>query len=369
MRANPTLAALDRLLAHAERATALIDRCRPTNALAELSRVTERWEAGDLVTPMWQHGAPPDLRSLRCALEQAAVAVSASGPIGALYAGRARELSQEAAIVEALGAPAFRSIAAARFPLDTSRDGSLADASARKWAALDPPDDGPQVAAEDLRDPRSLVSSLQALIGSLRLPVRVVLASGLASGAATGDGIILVRSGVALGAASARRIALHEVVGHALPRIRARDEQLGLFRVGTAAGADDEEGRALLIEERHGLLDDARRRELGVRHLAAAAVRQGADWVDIVRMVRSYGFGTADAVRLAARINRGGGLAREVVYLPALYRLRAALSEDPGLERWLERGRISTASARSLRSLSSTDFSPEIYSNVGIAGA
>jgi hypothetical protein len=193
------------------------------------------------------------------------------------------------------------------------------------------------------------VRILGSLIGSLKIGARVSLVPELASAAAAGDGVVLVRPGVPHTESAARRIALHEVIGHVLPRIVARAELLGLFRVGSASGTDDEEGRALFLEEREELLSSSRRRELGVRHLGALAIRKGADWVELVRLVLEYGFAVRDALRLAARIARGGGLAREIVYLPAFFRVRTALISEPALEAYLSRGRVSIAAARTLR--------------------
>jgi hypothetical protein len=176
--------------------------------------------------------------------------------------------------------------------------------------------------------------------------------SDLACSAAAGDGFILVQRGLSLRPESARRIALHEVLGHAAPRLRAKSESLGIFAVGAARGSEDEEGRALVIEERHGLLDGERRRELGARHLAALAVRRGADWVETVSAVIRFGLSPRESVRVAARVFRGGGLARELIYLPARERVASAFETDPTIERWLERGRVGLEAARALEEAS-----------------
>jgi hypothetical protein len=343
--------AIERELLEAEPAIALIDRCRPLNTRTEIERLVEGWEAGEPATPSWRYRQAPRLVETRRALEHVVKAAEGQGFLGEQYAERARELDKEAAIAEAIGSPDVEAFAALRFPLDRTAAGLAADVCAREWAALAPQRGEPQVLAEDERDPRSLVSAVGTLIGALRLPTRVVLVPDLASAAAASDGVILIRPSVLHTESAARRVALHEVVGHALPRILARAEPLALFRVGSASGADDEEGRALLLEERHGLLGDARRRELGVRHLGASAVRRGADWVELVRLILQHGMTARDAIRLAARIARGGGLARELVYLPALFRVRSALSKEPELEGYLARGRIGVAAAGSLHAL------------------
>jgi hypothetical protein len=141
------------------------------------------------------------------------------------------------------------------------------------------------------------------------------------------------------------------VEGHALPRARARGETLGLFRLGTRGGSDDEEGRALLCEDRSALFGPVRKREVGLRHLAALSVRDGASWVETVRMLSALGAPLRAAVTIASRVHRGGGLARELVYLPALSRVRRGLETSPDLERWLERGRVSLAAARVMSDL------------------
>ena len=48
------------------------------------------------------------------------------------------------------------------------------------------------------------------------------------------------------------------------------------FRVGTARGIDDQEGRAVLLEERAGLLGPRRRKQLAARHRAVRAMLDGA---------------------------------------------------------------------------------------------
>ena len=340
---------LERLLAEAERTVALIDRCRPLNTRAELERIAASWDASGPVVPEFRYRPIPDLTDTRRALEGVVAAGTRLGSLGALYAARAEELGREAAALEALGTPSFAERAASRYPVDVSAVGVAADARALRWAAIEPEEADERVLAEDERDPRSLVRVLGMLIGSLKIAARVALVPELASAAAAGDGVVLVRPGVRHSENAARRIALHEVIGHVLPRIVARAELLGVFRVGSASGTDDEEGRALFVEEREGLLCNSRRRELGVRHLGALAVRKGADWVELVRLVLRHGFAMRDALRLAARIARGGGLAREIVYLPAFLRVRTALLEEPAVEAYLERGRVSVAAARTLR--------------------
>ncbi|MBM4361403.1 MAG: hypothetical protein FJ104_01890, partial [Deltaproteobacteria bacterium] len=51
---------------------------------------------------------------------------------------------------------------------------------------------------------------------------------------------------------------------------------------------------------------------------------------------------------VVARVGRGGGLCREIAYLPSLDRVERAFAAEPHLERWLASGRFSLDAARRL---------------------
>lgn len=343
---------LDRLLIHAERVVSLLARCRPTNAAAEEARLLQEWRAGRAVAPSLVYPSRPDLDDLCEALDVMATGVSASGPWGQLYAGRAQELLLEADIVRHIGSEReVRAAAARRYPAGTGGDFQTALDWARKWARPTPPPNTPTFASDDDRETSSLLSVMRRAIGALRLPVRVEVSDDLASHAAAGAGVVFVRGRVRHTREDAERIALHELEGHVLPRLRAKSQPSGLFLAGTAGGSDDEEGRALLLEMRSGLVDDRRRAALGRRHLVALSVRQGADFVQAVTIGRDLGAELSEALALALRVTRGGGLGRELVYLPALARVEAAYQQHPDVERLMECGRVSVVAALALRDL------------------
>lgn len=344
---------LDRLYVHAERVLATLERCQPLNAAAELSRLLEAQRRGITAIPAFRYAPPPRLDTLTGALEAAVSVAERAGPLGTLYAERARELCLEAELVGAIGTPCFAGLAARRFPVDETAEARWADQTARAWIEVAAPAAvcGPRILSDDESDPRSLVSLLQRTVGRMRLPLRVEVSSSLAAAAATGEGRIVVRSGLWHDEVEARRIIAHEIEGHALPRHNARFQSIGLLRVGTHRADADEEGRALLIEQRLGLLGSARRRQLAARHMASLAVRRGAGWADTVQLLTGNGLDGDEAVHVAARAHRGGGLAREVVYLPALRRVERAFADEPHLEGWFRHGRVSVDGARRLAAI------------------
>jgi hypothetical protein len=249
-----------------------------------------------------------------------------------------------------VGAPDFASLARERFPLPEP-----ADAVARLAEQFLIGHAGTKRAetdellhdSSDARDPLSLWSELSRRLQAERFAVRIEVVVGLVSLAAVADGVVRVRAGARLSAGTARRIALHEVEGHVRPRVSG---QLlgGVFVAGSARASEDEEGRAILLEERAGLLEAERRRELARRYLAAASVRGGADFWDTVTLLGQRGAALAAAIELSSRVHRGGGLGRELIYLVGYQRVAVALARRPELERVLVSGRVALGAAEAL---------------------
>jgi hypothetical protein len=356
MRYAPWVSSTDRALTMAAGQIMLIRAVTPTNADAELVSLEQAFRRGLPRLPRWRYEAPPVAPDLPRALEALAAYLDTEPPLGAIYAARARELRLEAAIIEAAGTSKVTALAGQRFvgtsPAD-GVDGRQADELALDWTERGPHDEAiregegeTRVRSCDSDDPRSLVLRMSAEVGKKHLSMRVAVQPGMASLAATGDGVILVAARKWLTPRDVERTVLHEVEGHALPRARAARAPLALFAIGTARGIDDQEGRAIAIEEAAGFLDSARKYELGCRHLAARAALGGADFADVVTLLRERRATISDAVRIAARVGRGGqgagGLAREIVYLVARCKLARLASTPEGrrIEEVMRGGRI-----------------------------
>ena len=329
----------------------VIGASTPVNLGAEVARLAAAWARAGAEAPRFVYGAAADHGALREALEGAAARIEGEGEIGAIYAARARELALEAAICEAAGGPGYWEAARRRYAARDGFDGE-ADTLAAAWLEA-PTGDAPAracslVRSDDERAPGSLLSRMREEVGARRLPVRVVVVD-IAPLAATGDGAIQVAAGRLVTREDVERTVLHEIEGHAAPAARAAGLRPGIFAIGTARGADDQEGRALAIERAAGFLAGGRRRELALRHAAARSVERGADFVETARMLAAHGAPSVpDALRIAARVHRGGGLGREVVYLPALLRVEAALLARPALAAVLGAGRVSVEAAPTL---------------------
>ena len=321
----------------------------PTNLREELDRLHTCWRSAPEI-PCFSYSAPPDHTTLRSALLGLADELDGLGELGAIYAARARELEVEAALCERAGRPGLWAAARIRYAL---RDGfeAVADLTAAKWLDEAAPAAAPTATSrsDDEHDPTSLVSRLRQELGRRRLPLRVLVSRNLASLAATGEGFVQIVAERALSKRDVERTVLHEIEGHVLPRHASMSAPIGIFALGTARGSDDQEGRALSRERAAGFLDHGRRREIALRHQAARSVGAGADFVTTTRLLLDRGAPLADALRIAARVHRGGGLAREAVYLPALLRVEAALADEAQLDEVLGAGRVSVDAASALR--------------------
>ena len=335
-------------LERSESRIALLDRVRPLNLRAEHARLTRAGETGQRSGPAFEYAPSPILFEVRRRLNELGRALESGDPELRLLSERALELEREAALAEHVGEAGFAELATRRFPLPTGAS-QVRDLAQRFLSApaLPAGDDAPLHVSDDRRDPNSLLSHVSRLLSRADGDVRIEPVIGLVSLAAVGRGVVRIRAGARLTATVARRIALHEVDGHLRPR--AAGQRLGgVFSVGTAGGSEDEEGRAILLEERAGLLDVERRRELARRYLAAESVRGGADFWQTVTLLGRAGASLPAAVELACRVHRGGGLARELVYLSGYLRVANGLAARPELERVVEQGRVSLHAAETL---------------------
>jgi hypothetical protein len=347
---------VERLLLRAAREVRPLAALTPVDPLRERLRLVALVRSGRRALPRWTY-APMDHEDLRRALVAAERVLERglASAVDHLVLGRIRELSIEAALCAAAGTRQVASLALERFAPANAALARAASSLRAAWLALDPRrDEAPSMASDDPH-PKSLLSQMRAAVGGLRLPFAVIPTRGLAALAATGDRTIYVAVGRQLAPEDAARTVLHEIEGHARPRARAALATCALFRAGTARGTDDQEGRALLLEERAGFLAGTRRRQLAARHWAVEAMLAGASFADVARaLVDDHGFDAAEAVLIAERAFRGGdgaspGLGRERIYLESLVRMRAHLAKRPEDERVLAYGQVAIDAVEPLR--------------------
>ncbi len=346
----------DKVLSEAMGAIRLLGAATPRNAAQERARLLSAFTTGSEVAPRWSYARTDHSQLVKALERMAARFVEEGSPVHEVYAARASELALEARIAESVGTDTLGALARERYAAGM-KGGTLearADELGREWAALTPDDAIEETTQSDARVPGSLLVRMEEAIAQLRLPFTVVVQPQLAALAAVGEHNVFIATGRMLSREDVDRTVLHEIEAHAIPRGRAAHAKLGIFQIGTARGVDDQEGFALLLEERHGFLKPLRKRELGTRHVAAMAMTDGADFVTVVRLLRDrYGVGWERAITTAERTFRGSngvaaGLGRERVYLEAFGRVRAHLAGRPEDEAILSAGQIAVDAIKTL---------------------
>jgi hypothetical protein len=204
-----------------------------------------------------------------------------------------------------------------------------------------------ELSPSDDPSPGTLLTRKREEVSRLGLPFAVVVQPALAALAATGESHILVAAGRMISKDDVERTVMHEIEAHAIPRTRAAQGRLAIFQIGTARGIDDQEGFALVLEERSGFSTPRRKRELAARHLAVEAMDGGATFADAVTaLVKVHGLTPRESVLIAERCFRGGdgttpGLGRERIYLEAYHRVKEHLASKPTDEGILTSGQVS----------------------------
>lgn len=327
--------------------------------------------------PQFVYALAPDCSEL-CALlarhadqlrrmAERAAQESVEAALAQAYADRLDELCIEGKAMARIGQVGFGAMADARYGRLRSADTAslLALVEARATVVTGPYDAQP-TRSDDEGNAGSLLSRMQAAVNEAQLPFRVLVREGMAALAATGDGFIQVAADRWLTAADVERTVCHEIEGHARPFARALALTSsgsagggwpGLLRAGTARGSDAQEGWALAWEGHRGHWTAERRQELMARHLATVWMGEGADFVEVVRLLveSAQQVQLEQALRIAGRCYRGAapgeaGLGRERVYLPAWAELTASLETATvqNVRRqvaWMGRGRIALAYA------------------------
>ncbi|MFO0659577.1 MAG: DUF1704 domain-containing protein [Polyangiaceae bacterium] len=294
----------------------LLAAVTPTNWQQQLELLLLRASRGQIARPSFSYSRTPSMRSELLRLDSIRTRAEKLGDMGSTIAEAAAEKHLECRLIDAVNTLSFTSLAALRYT-------SLAehDEQALEWATELAPgevESQPETfITGDINTPQSLLNVVRMSLEKRGLPIRVEVRPDLVPLAATGDGVVYITSSRRISYRDARRTALHEIDGHVLPLLHRKALRLDGFR--RAGEADREEGLALRIEERAGFLDQRRKHELALRHLAACLAHERVEFTDIVGHLREHGAPLSSCVLIAARAVRGGGLGRERVYLPAYF--------------------------------------------------
>jgi len=328
------------------------------NAVQERARLANELVRGEMPCPRFVYASPRPCRANLRWLDHLR-GEAAQLPAARLYLDKLEELELDVAMLASLGdSRSVRPLAARRFGtgdeliettegptrlIDYSKRLLTGPRLRRKERTCVPADAPPSELSL-----RSLVEHVAAAAG---LQVNVRVEPKLTAGAATGDRTVFIADR-RFSLREAWRLALHEVLGHLTAAENGRRQLLRLLEWGSAFCFADQEGVALSIEQRFGVLDRARLRALAGRVLATRNMHAGAAFGETARsLLRDHGFSAQDAIAITERAYRGGGVARDVGYLRGYLRVRRALAQGETTLDELRMGRICLAALPELRNL------------------
>jgi uncharacterized protein (TIGR02421 family) len=145
---------------------------------------------------------------------------------------------------------------------------------------------------------------------------QVEIRDDVAPGLVVSSGCLLIGKGTAIPRNRADALLQHEVGTHVLTWCNGHAQPLRQLYCGLAGYEEFQEGIAVLAEYLVGGLSSSRLRLLAGRVIAVDAMTGGASFVETFKLLRdSYGFSSRTAFTITMRVYRGGGLAKDAIYL------------------------------------------------------
>ena len=347
------------------------------NAHEERIRLTACLTRGELLVPRFAlevrsvpHAAFRLIDELRRQLPDlidalANAALTPDGFFGAvaekLYREKLDELELDLMLLDALGRPrAVRTLAARRYGtgarvVPTEHGAvSLAECARVLLDGVEPFVEPKELPADG--SPDSLGNLVRALASSIGLSIVVRVEPRLASGAAAGEHTVFLAAR-RFGRVEAERLAIHEVLGHLVAAHNGRKQALRIFEWGTADSFADQEGVSLYLEAKHGVMDAVRMRVLAGRVLATDMMHAGISFSGTAHALhRVERFTAGEAISIAERAYRGGGVARDASYLLGYLRVHHAIASGTVTLEELRAGRLSISAVPAMRALAAAGY-------------
>ncbi len=348
-------AELDVLLRKLHRTARLLVGATTHSDRTERDRLVATLERGGHAKPKVSWEPVPIGRDMWAALQRARELAPRS-VASALYLRRLEELETELLVLESLGEPKrVRPMVARLFGTGAEKavdgeDRKVLDI-AHEILAETPVEEEPATVPARSLGGLSLEALMLQFAKRVGLDVTVRVDSSLIASAAVGERTVFIAERL-FGEREAYRLAIHEVHGHLVSAFNGRAQRLGIFAIGTAGSYGTQEGLSILLEERAGLLDGARRRTLAARLLTTHAMHAGVSFGDAAReLVREHGFVPAQAIGLCERAYRGGGVSRDAVYLTHWLRVKRSIELGHASLAELQVGKVALEDLEDLRKL------------------
>ena len=197
---------------------------------------------------------------------------------------------------------------------------------------------------------RAMIATYQRQYEGFKAEIE--LRDDLPPGLLVSDDRLLISRATRVARSRVHPLLSHEIGVHLLTYFNGSAQGLRLFRSGLAGYEGMQEGLAVFSEYMAGGMTVARLRLVAARVVACSAMLEGRPFAETYNMlVGEHGFGPAAAFNLTLRLYRGGGLAKDAIYLRGLLELLSHLKSGGALDPfWM--GKISASHFRVMQELS-----------------
>lgn len=290
-----------------------------------------------------------------------------------LYQEKQQELDLQLSMLSLRQQRPFRELGRALYK---SVEPRLASAASDLLAATARKAGGTETAEIDYRFVQKRAQAMIARYGdqAAGFDVAVDIRDDLPAGMMVSNGRLLISRHTRMSKARVEALLSHEVGVHMLTYFNGSGQGLKIFRSGLAGYEGAQEGLAVLAEFLAGGMTVARLRLLAGRVLAVAGMLDGAGFVETFRLLnKTHGFSDTSAFGIALRVHRGGGLAKDAIYLRGLMEILSHLKAGGSLDPfWL--GKIAAGHFAIMQELSTRSLlkpariAPEFLTMKGAQG-
>ena len=207
-----------------------------------------------------------------------------------------------------------------------------------RWLLDNLPPEEDSGEAEPMEDAAGFARRAKRLIARYRkiipdMQVEVSIRPEVLTGMIVSRGNLLIGDRATLPQSRVEAMLAHEVGTHVLTYHNGHSQPFRLLALGLAGYDELQEGLAVFAEYLTGGLTGHRMRLLGARVLAAQACTDGADFVELYRLLtQEHGFSPEIGYLLTSRVFRGGGLTKDSAYLRGVLSLMRYLTGGGDLE-------------------------------------
>lgn len=160
----------------------------------------------------------------------------------------------------------------------------------------------------------------------------IELRDDLPAGLMVSGGRLMISRNTVMARSRVEALLSHEVGVHLLTYFNGSAQGLRLFRSGLAGYEGAQEGLAVLAEYLVGGMTATRLRLIAARVIGCAHMLDGASFAQCFSHMRELGLSPTSAFNLVLRVYRGGGLAKDAIYLRGLLEILAHLRAGGALD-------------------------------------